>query len=82
MKFLNNIFSSVDKLSANAATVIAIGCEVSLILSIAAIMMVDSNFFAALETAATGIKLLSIAVTVSLIWDLSVNRTSDQNDAT
>ena len=82
MKFLSNIFSSVDKLSANAATVIAIGCEVSLILSIAAIMMVDSNFFAALETAATGIKLLSIAVTVSLIWDLSVNRTSDQNDAT
>lgn len=82
MKFLSNIFSSVDKLSANAATVIAIGCEVSLILSIAAIMMVDSNFFAALETAATGIKLFSVAVTVSLIWDLSVNRTSDQNDAT
>ena len=82
MSKLRNMLQSIDRLSANAATAIAIGCEVSLALTIAAMLMVDKDFFAALETASVGIKLLSAAVAVSLIWDLSVNRSGDKNDAT
>lgn len=82
MSKFRNIFQSIDRLSDNAATVIAAGCEVSLALTIAAMLMVDADFFAALETASVGIKLLSAAVAVSLIWDLSVNRSGNKNDAT
>ncbi len=82
MKRLSDFFSGIDRLSANAATVIAVGCEVSLMLSIAAVMMINADYFAALDLAVAGLKLLSVAVTASLVWDLSKQRSGDQNDAT
>ena len=82
MSKFRNIFQSIDRLSDNAATVIAAGSEDSLALTIAAMLMVDADFFAALETASVGIKLLSAAVAVSLIWYLSVNRSGNKNDTT
>ena len=82
MSKFRNMLQNIDRLSDNAATVIAIGCEVSLALTIAAMLMVDKDFFAALETASVGIKLLSAAAAVSLVWDLSANRSGDKNDAT
>ena len=82
MTKLRNLLGNVDRLSNNAATAIAVGCEISIALTIAAILTVNKNYFAALEMASLGIKLLSATATVSLIWDLSTNRTGDKNDAT
>lgn len=82
MNRLQSALRRIDTMCDSSATGIALGCEVSLLMLAAAVCSARFDFFLALEMALAGSKLLMLAVTVALIWDLSAHRTGDHDSAT